>query len=108
MLSTICCLLAGRIDAIAQVAHTSYLNITGTAATLVKPGAGVLNSICVNLAATGETITIFDAITATGTKMGTITLIGGVYPCFTYNVNFVNGLVVSTSVASGDLTVSYQ
>ena len=55
----------------AQVAHTSYLNITSKATTLVKSSAGVLVSVCVNTPNATETIAIYDGLTASGTLIGT-------------------------------------
>lgn len=92
----------------AQVAHTSYKNITTDTTTLVKGGAGVLASVCVNTPAATETITLYDSLTATGTKIGTITLYASTNPCFYYNVNFLIGLTVVTAIAAGDITVGYQ
>lgn len=84
-----------------------YLNITGQATTEVKSGAGVLHTICVNTAAATETITIYDNIAGSGTKIGTITVYASTNPCLTYDVNFTTGLTIVTATASSDLTVSY-
>ena len=92
----------------AQVANTQYLNITGDATTLVKPGAGKLKAVCVNTPVATETITLYDSITATGTKIGTITVYASTNTCFYYDVNFLNGLTVVTATAAGDITVAYQ
>jgi len=109
--ATLALLLAAVIlprGADAQVAHTSYANITTDTTTLVKPGAGVLVSVCVNTPSATETITIYDGLTAAGTKIGTITVYASTNPCFPYNVNFLVGLTVVTGVAGGDITVAYQ
>jgi hypothetical protein len=92
----------------AQVAHTSYLNITSKATTLVKSGAGVLVSVCVNTPNATETIAIYDGLTASGTLIGTITVYASTNPCFSYNVNFMTGLTIVTAVQAGDITVAYQ
>lgn len=84
-----------------------YLNITGQATTTVKSGSGILHTICVNTPAATETITIYDNIAASGTKIGTITVYASTNPCMTYDVNFTAGLTLVTATASSDLTISY-
>ena len=84
-----------------------YLNITGQATTVVKSSSGVLHTICVNTPAATETITIYDNIAGSGTKIGTITVYASINPCLTYDVNFTTGLTLVTATASSDLTVSY-
>lgn len=84
-----------------------YLNITGQATTVVKSSSGVLHTICVNTPAATETITIYDNIVGSGTKIGTITVYASINPCLTYDVNFTTGLTLVTATASSDLTVSY-
>ena len=111
MLLAICAsLLPGvSIEAIAQVAHTSYFNFVSLTTSTIKTGAGVLASLCVNTATASETITIYDSATGSGTKIGTITLYASTNPCFYYNVNFFNGLtLVAATASSADITVGYQ
>lgn len=93
------------------MAHTSYLNIPApdNATHLVKSGAGVLTIVCINTAAATETITIYDSLTATGTKIGTITTYASDPRCFPYNTNFLTGLTVVTGTTTGDdITIGYQ
>lgn len=89
----------------------SYANITTAATTTVKSGAGVLKRIIVNKALINGVITIFDNLTATGAKIGTITL-----PTLTllqqqlvldFEVGFTNGLTIQT-VTAQDITVIYR
>lgn len=85
-----------------------YKNITTDATTVVKTGAGYLHTVCVNTPAATETVTMFDNTTASGTKIGTITLFASTNPCFVYDVGFSAGLTIVTGVAAGDITVSYR
>lgn len=86
----------------------SYLfnNIATQTTTLVKTGAGVLHSVCVNTAASGAVITIYDSLTATGTKIGTLT--DPAQGCIPFDAAFSTGLTVVTATASADITVSYR
>jgi len=93
----------------AQVARTNYFHITTDSTFLVKPGAGVLTTVCLNAALATEVITIFDSLTATGTVIAAITVPTSPQPvCLPYNVNFQVGLTVLTATATGDITVGYQ
>jgi hypothetical protein len=85
------------------------LNIAGAATTNVKSGAGILGAIIFNkLVATGV-ITIYDSLTATGTKLATITnpavLLQSQLP-LAFNCKFDTGLTIVTSAAD-DITVMY-
>lgn len=103
-------LIAFISAAAAQVAHTSYSNLTTATTTNLKNGAGVLTIICVNNPTAATTITVFDSTiaTASGVKIGTITLFASTNPCFPYNVNFLTGLTIAVSPSAVDLTVGYQ
>jgi hypothetical protein len=108
LLATLAALCLQPATSRAQVAHTSYQNITTDATTTIKSGAGVLASICVNTPAATETITIYDNTAASGAKIGTITVYASTNPCFYYNANFLVGLTIVTATAAGDITVGYQ
>lgn len=84
-----------------------YTNITGDATTLVKSGPGIMHGICINTPTATETSTVYDSITASGTKIATLTSFTGLPGCYIYDVAFTNGLTIVTAVASGDITVSY-
>lgn len=84
-----------------------YANITGDATTLVKSGPGIMHGICVNTPTATETSTVYDSLTATGTKIATLTSYTGLPGCYIYDVAFATGLTIVTAVASGDITVSY-
>jgi hypothetical protein len=90
------------------VSAYNYKNITTDATfAAIKSGAGILHTICINTPAATETITVYDSLTATGTKIATITLYASTNPCFTYDANFTTGLTIVTATAAGDLTVSW-
>jgi hypothetical protein len=88
-----------------------YNNITTNTTTTVKSGAGTLHWCTVNTAptGTGQSITIYDSTTASGTKIGTHTspVQGAVYE---YDIAFTNGLTIVTASGTlpGDFTISYR
>lgn len=84
----------------------SFSNITTATTTLVKSGAGVLHTVCVNTPAATATIQMYDSLTATGTKIGLIT--ATVAGCQLYDIAFATGLTVVTATAAPDITVSYR
>lgn len=85
----------------------SFLNITTNATTTVKSGAGVLRSATVNaLGTVASTVTIYDSLTGSGSKIGTInslTLSG----TFVFDAAFTTGLTIVTTGAP-DITISYR
>lgn len=91
----------------ASVLAYAYNNITTDATTQVKSNPGLLHTICINTPAATETITIYDSLTGSGTKIGTVTLTAASNGCITYDVNFRIGLTIVTAVAAGDITVAY-
>lgn len=88
-----------------------YKNIATAATTLVKTGAGTLHILIVNTLIASATITIYDSLTGSGTKIATLTLpstITGDAPfSLAYELPFATGLTIVTSGAT-DLTVSYE
>ncbi len=84
----------------------TYAHITTDATTVVKSGAGVLHTICVNTLAATSTITIDDATSATTPTIGVIG--GGTAACYTYDVAFSVGLTIVTATAAPDITVAYR
>jgi hypothetical protein len=83
-----------------------YSNISTATTTLVKSGVGVLNTITINTTAAG-TITIYDSLTATGTKIATIAASPTIGSTFNFDVAFTTGLCIVTAAAS-DITVSFK
>lgn len=80
-------------------------NIATATTTLVKTGRGNLGRIVVNTTAAG-TITVYDSLTATGTKIATLkaSINEGTYA---YTCRFLVGLTVVTGAAS-DITVTWE
>lgn len=86
----------------------NYVAITTETTTLVKTGAGVLHSITFNKPVATGTVEIDDAITNTTPIIGTITSPTGAQPVtLTYDLQFTNGLSITTGTAAQDITVSY-
>lgn len=84
----------------------AYANISTNTTTTVKSGTGVLHAITINTTA-AATITIYDSLTATGTKIGTIAASPVIGSTLRFDVAFATGLTIVTAGAS-DLTVSYR
>jgi hypothetical protein len=84
----------------------SHLNANGT--TTIKSGAGWLHNIVINIkGATGNTITVYDNTSGSGTVIAvidpTVQLV-----TLNYDVGFSTGLtVVLASGTAADITVSY-
>lgn len=80
-----------------------YTNVAGAATTLVKSGSGLLFGYCVNTV--GTTLVLWDSLTATGTKIASITptTVG----CFIMNAQFFTGLT-AVEVGTGDITYLWQ
>lgn len=70
--------------------------ITTKTTTLVKSGAGMCGGITINKTGATDVVTVYDALTATGTPIATITtaLVGQV---FLQGANFAIGLCIVTS-----------
>lgn len=83
-------------------------NITTNTTTLVKTGTGILGGITINTkGATSNTATIFDSLTGTGTKIGTIDTTAA-QGTLLYDVLFVTGLTIVTATGTAaDLTVEW-
>lgn len=90
--------------------RNAYNNITAATTTTVKAGSGFLHLIAINKPVASATITIFDSLTGSGTKIATITLPAALVDDVNeleYDVIFNTGLTIVTS-AGTDLTVSYR
>lgn len=88
----------------------TFLNIAGAATTLVKTGPGVLDAIVFNKAVASSVVTVYDSLSATGTKIATITqplTLLDSQRALAYGAVFVTGLTVVTSAAD-DITVIYR
>jgi len=80
-------------------------NITTATTTTVKSGAGILGKIVVNATAAGS-ITVYDSLTASGTKIATMKASIG-EGSYSFDAAFATGLTVVTAAAS-DITVCYN
>lgn len=98
---------------LARPLGATALNIP-TAATnnAIKTGAGVLRKVFINTQVASGSVTIYDALTATGTKIATITLpaslLGDGPLEVDYDCAFSTGLTVVTVGSNMDTTVTYQ
>lgn len=84
----------------------NFTNIATNTTTLVKTGGGILHGITINTTA-ASAITVYDSLTATGTKIATIAASPAIGQNFTYDVSFTIGLTIVTAGAS-DITVSWR
>lgn len=82
-----------------------FKNISSSTTTLVKSGGGSFHGLTVNAKGSTGTVTIYDALSATGTKIATMTLTAE--GTFIFDVQFSTGLTVVTTGAP-DITVSYR
>jgi hypothetical protein len=86
----------------------NYSNLSANGTTTVKSGAGLLHSLCINTkGATGNTATLYDNTSGSGTKIATIDTTAQVQTLL-YDVGFTTGLtIVLATGTSADITVSY-
>ena len=84
----------------------TYTHITTDATTVIKTGAGMLHTICVNTVGVSSTITVDDAVSATTPTIAVIS--GATLGCYTFDVALTVGLTVVTGVAVLDVTVSWR
>lgn len=84
------------------------VEISSKTTTLVKSGAGMIGSIAINTAGSADVITVYDALTATGTPIATITAPAqGTSYCEL--LKFSVGLCIVTSgTTAGKYGVSFQ
>jgi hypothetical protein len=86
-----------------------YTNISTAATTVVKATPGKLHNITINSKGTvASIITVYDALTATGTPIAIIDSLN-LSGTFSYEVAFTTGLtLVTTGTVAPNITVSYQ
>ncbi len=89
----------------------SFLNVTASiASTVAKSSAGTLHSIVMNsAAAAGNTTTIYDSAVGANSTIAFIAATTATVPTtLIFDVAFLNGLSIVTTVANGgDMTISY-
>lgn len=84
------------------------LNITGDATTLVRTGGGILHTLTFNNPTATEVITIYDGLSASGTKLATITIPATPQPhSLLYDMEYLVGLTIVTATANSDITVTF-
>ena len=90
----------------------NYTNITTLATTQVKNKAGVLHLVQVNAPnAAAGTITVWDSLTASGTKIATIITPASAtaFPVpMVFDVVFNTGLTIQTTVQALDITIAWK
>lgn len=92
------------------IAPSSFRNINTVGTTTIKTGSGILRRIvCNNPNVLASTLTVFDNIAASGTKIATINVLTTVLKPFTleYNAKFSTGLTV-VQVGTNDFTFIYE
>ncbi len=91
--------------AIVEHRYSNAIMTTATT-TIVKSGAGLLHTVCVNTCVASATVKLYDALSASGTPR-TITCgaTAQAMPCQVYDTTFSVGL---TAVTSGATDVSYS
>jgi len=87
-----------------------YVNITGTGTTAaIKSGSGILRRVIVNTPVATSVITLWDSLTASGAKIGTITIPASPQPfALALDAAFAIGLTVQVATAASDLTVTFE
>jgi hypothetical protein len=87
----------------------TYTHITTNANTVLKQTPAALSSITINQAGTGETITVWDNVSCSGTSIAVLTGFSSGQQ-FTYGTpTTLNGLCIQTSgTTAGDYTVSWR
>ena len=87
----------------------SFLNVTAlTAGTTIKASQGTLTALMINTkGSTGNVVTIYDSLTASGTKIATVDTTSSL-TYLPYNAAFANGLTITNAVGtSADVTFLY-
>ena len=98
-----------QFNAAVGVRYSHYAGAVTTQ--IIKASPGLLDGIMLNASTT--TCLLYDSATAAGAGAGTliasITPANFIYPGgITYSLNFNNGLVITTTGGSADVTVMYR
>lgn len=111
LLASAATLLAGAaIAAPQQGTGINYKHIATSTTTLVKTGAGTLDTICINsLGTVASTVEFDDAITHTTPVIGILNSLTTGQNCYRFNILFNTGLsITTTGSVAPDVTVSYR
>lgn len=98
----------GALLRVSSIVPFTFSNITTSAQTVVKSGAGVLHGIAVN-AQNISAMAAYDNTVSGGTTiftLGASAQTGG--PFYTFDLNFATGLVISTGSSNSNITVVYK
>ena len=84
----------------------SYKNLTTAQSAAVKASPGTLGGVTVNTAGAGSTLTLYDSLTASGTKIATISTAAQIY--LPYDLVTTVGLFAVTAGGTpADITITY-
>lgn len=87
----------------------AFANVTGAATSTLKRGSGTLHRVvCNNTGTPAPTLTIYDALSASGTVIGTIGATTGGIGTLEYGVNFTTGLTVVSTGTAANWTICYD
>jgi len=94
--------------AVRSLQGNTYQNIALSAQTLVKSGAGWLHGIAVN-SQNISAMKIYDNVVSGGNVIASLTASAQTSgPWYQFDVNFNNGLVISSGSSNTDITISFQ
>lgn len=86
----------------------SKVNISTQTTTTPKTTGGILGKVILNTPVATSVITLYDAITATGTPIATITVPANPVPTtLHYDIELTTGLTIVTGTASSNITVTF-
>jgi|ERR1700747_3197496 len=84
----------------------AYKNITTAQSAAVKSTPGTLGAVTVNTAGAGSTLTLYDSLTASGTKIATISTAAQTYLPFDC-VTTIGLFAVTAGGTPADITITY-
>lgn len=84
------------------------ITLAAPTTTVVKTSPGILHAITFNKPVATGVVTVYDAASATGTPVATITTPASPFPVtLVYNVAMNTGITITSATAAQDITVSY-
>lgn len=97
--------MSGNGNSQAPLGAQSYTNLAAAGGTQVKAGIGWLGGVTVNTGIASATVTLYDSLTATGTKIATISAAAPL--SLPFGVRFSTGLYAVVS-GTPDVTIAYS